>query len=111
MLYRAGENHDYDKINELDHFHSDFVSGFKTTGWWDTHRKITRHHIQEKDGVPANVNLIDVLEMIADSVMAGMARSGSVYPVIIPDAVLKRAFDNTVESLKSQVVVKQDSAV
>lgn len=106
MLNQAGANHDADKIDSLDHFHADFVTGFKTTGWWDNHRKITRHHLQAADGVPADVNLIDVIEMIADCVMAGMARSGSVYAVEIPGGVLKRAFDNTVELLKAQVVVK-----
>lgn len=106
LLSKAGVEHDYDKLTELDHFHSDFVTGFKTTGWWDNHRKLMRHHLQQPDGVPVDVNLIDVLEMIADCVMAGMARSGSVYAVEIPPGVLKQAFDNTVELLKSQVVVK-----
>jgi hypothetical protein len=58
------------------------------------------------DGVPKDVNLIDVLELIADCVMAGMARSGSVYPFNVDTEVLKRAFDNTAELLKSQVVVE-----
>lgn len=111
LLDEAGFNHDSDKITELAHFHSDFVTGFKTTGWWDNHRKITRHHLQSADGVPPDVSLIDVLEMIADCVMAGMARSGSVYAVTIPDEVLKRAFDNTVELLKAQVIVKPNTAL
>lgn len=109
LLGEAGFNHDLDKIMALAHFHSDFVTGFKTTGWWDNHRKTTRHHLQAADGVPANVNLIDVLEMIADCVMAGMARSGSVSDVTIPDAVLKKAFVNTVALLKAQVIVKPTS--
>ena len=111
LLAEAAVTHDSDKISAMAHFHSDFVTGFKTTGWWDNHRKITRHHLQVADGVPADVNLIDVLEMIVDCVMAGMARSGSVYAVEIPPDVLKRAFDNTVELLKGQVVVKANSAI
>jgi hypothetical protein len=51
------------------------------------------------------VNLIDVLDMIADCVMAGMARTGEVYPLTIDQDVLMRAFQNTVALLKSQVVV------
>jgi hypothetical protein len=51
------------------------------------------------------VNLIDVLDMIADCVMAGMARSGSVYPLNIDPEVLMRAFQNTVEELKANVEV------
>jgi len=110
LLDEAGFNHDSDKLTELDHFHSDFVTGFKTTGWWDNHRKITRHHLQLSDGVPDGVNLLDVLEMIADCVMAGMARSGRVYAVDISPDVLKRAFDNTVELLKGQVTVKANKS-
>jgi hypothetical protein len=35
-----------------------------------------------------------------------MARTGSVYPLNIEQDVLHRAFDNTVDLLKKQVVVK-----
>jgi hypothetical protein len=51
------------------------------------------------------VNLIDVLDMIVDCVMAGMARTGSVYPLEIDQDVLRRAFENTVELLKANVAV------
>ena len=59
----------------------------------------------QNDGCPADVNLIDVLEFVADCVMASMARSGSVYPLQLTPDVLERAFQNTVELLKSQVAV------
>ena len=59
----------------------------------------------QDDGIPADVNLIDVLDFIADCVMAGMARSGSVYPLQLPPELLARAFQNTVDLLKSQIVV------
>lgn len=102
----AGE-HDYDKLTAIDWFHADFITGFKQTGWYDNHRKIHRHHLDKPDGVPKDVNLLDVLEHIADCVMAGMGRSGSVYELKLPDALLQRAFRNTVELLKAQVVVKE----
>lgn len=105
MLIDAGIRHDKDKLSALDQFHADFVTGFEQHTWWDNHRKITRHHLQEPDGVPADVNLIDVLEMIVDCVMAGMARSGSVYEVKIDPDVLMAAFRNTVELLKANVKV------
>ncbi len=101
----AGE-HDYDKLTAIDHFHADFITGFKKTGWWDNHRKIHRHHLDKPDGIPKDVNLLDLLEHIADCVMAGMARSGSVYELKLPDELLQSAFRNTVELLKSQVHVK-----
>jgi hypothetical protein len=105
LLAEAAVRHDYDKISLIDWFHSDFASGFKQTGWWDNHRKINRHHLKEPDGIPEDVNLIDVLDHIADCVMAGLARSGSVYEISLPDALLQRAFQNTVELLKTSTEV------
>lgn len=98
--------HDTDKITDIDGFHRDFVTGFARTDWWDAHRKLNRHHLTMDDGIPADVNLIDVLDFIADCVMAGMARSGSVYPLHLPPELLERAFQNTVALLQAQVVVK-----
>lgn len=105
QVCKAGQNHDTDKLTDIDGFHRDFVTGFKQTTWWDAHRKLNRHHLQQEDGIPADVNLIDVLDFIADCVMAGMARSGSVYPLTLPPELLERAFQNTVEMLKREVKV------
>ena len=106
LLCGQAELHDFDKLSDIDGFHRDFLTGFKEHSWWDNHRKVNRHHLMQEDGIPADVNLIDVLDMIADCVMAGMARSGSVYPLELPTDVLVRAFQNTVELLKSKVVVE-----
>jgi hypothetical protein len=38
--------------------------------------------------------------------MAGMARSGSVYPLSLPPELLERAFQNTVSLLKENVRVE-----
>lgn len=110
MLRRAKIPHDFDKLSDLDSFHADFQTGFKQTGWWDNHRKLNRHHLNMADGVPDDVNLIDVIEHVVDCVMAGMARSGSVYELSLPDDVLQRAFQNTVRILKANVVVEGDKA-
>ena len=107
LMANAAAIHDLDKLTAIDHFHADFITGFKETGWWDNHRKINRHHLLQEDGVPENVNLIDVLDMIVDCVMAGMGRTGTVYPLSITPEVLMRAFNDTVDLLKSQVVVEQ----
>jgi hypothetical protein len=103
----AGQRHDPDKLTDIDSFHADFVTGFKQTEWWDRHRRLNRHHLTSTDGVPEDVNLIDVLDFIADCVMAGMARSGSVYPLHLEPELLERAFQNTVALLKAQVVVEE----
>ena len=104
-LLALAEVHDFDKISDIDGFHADFVTGFKTTAWWDAHRKLNRHHLNMEDGVRADVNLLDVIDYIVDCVMAGMARSGSVYPLQLPPELLECAFQNTIEMLKREVVV------
>jgi hypothetical protein len=106
LLTEQGKFHDADKITDIDGFHADFLTGFEQHDWWDRHRKLNRHHLMDADGVPEDVNLIDVLDMIADCVMAGMARSGSVYPLNLPTDVLVRAFQNTVELLQKNVEVQ-----
>jgi hypothetical protein len=111
LLLTAAKNHDTDKLTDIDGFHRDFKTGFKETAWWDAHRRLNRHHLQQEDGIPADVNLIDVLDFIADCVMAGMARSGSVYPLHLPAELLEKAFQNTVALLKAQVVVAGDETV
>lgn len=105
-LFAAASEHDWDKLTEIDWFYEDFKTGFEQTGWWDNHRQIHRHHLGQPDGIPSDVNLIDVLEYISDCVMAGMARSGDVYALEASDELLRRAFENTVELLKEQVVVR-----
>lgn len=105
LLHRAAAVHDTDKLTDLDGFHADFITGFAASGWWDRHRSLNRHHLTNEDGIPADVNLIDVLDYIADCVMAGMARSGSVYPLALPPELLDRAFQNTVDLLTDAVVV------
>lgn len=110
-LLRAAGRHDYDKLSDIDGFHEDFKTGFTQTGWWDRHRQLNRHHLLQPDGVRDDVNLIDVLDFIADCVMAGMARSGSVYALNLSPELLEKAFQNTVEQLKAQVVVEQPESV
>ena len=104
LIEAAGE-HDYDKLTAIDWFFSDFRTKFEEHGWWDNHRKIHRHHLGQADGVPEDVNLLDVLEYIADCVMAGMARAGDVYPLQVQPGLLETAFLNTVTLMKSQVRV------
>jgi hypothetical protein len=104
-VFKAGQDHDTDKITDIDGFHRDFVTGFTQTMWLDAHRKLNRHHLNVEDGIPEDVNLIDVLDYIADCTMAGMARSGSVYDITLPADVLQRAFANTAAMLKARVII------
>lgn len=89
--------HDHTKLDYIDEFYQDFVSGkqgaeFKALPWWQKHMT-ERHHLN--DSVPEDVNLIDVLEMVIDCTVAGLARSGDVYDITIPNDVLARAINNT----------------
>jgi hypothetical protein len=109
LITAAAVRHDTDKMTDIDGFYRDFVHGFSEpnyTEWWRKHRMLNRHHLTYPDGTPLDVNLIDVLDFIADCVMAGMGRSGSVYLLNLSPELLERAFQNTVELLKSQVVVE-----
>lgn len=110
LLQRAANSHDDDTLNDLDSFYADFQTGFEQTGWWDRHRKLCRHHLNIEDGVPGDVDLVDVIEHVVDCVMAGMARSGSVYELKLSDALLQRAFQNTVKLLQANVEVIDDPA-
>jgi hypothetical protein len=114
-LTEAASIHDYDKLSEIEWFHSQFTDDLCIPGGWlANHYRIHRHHLgtppfpAETDiGVPDDVNLIDVLEMVADCVMAGMGRAGSVFPIKLSDELLQRALANTTELLKSQIVVEE----
>ncbi len=104
LLAQSGVVHDYDKLTDIDSFHADFVTGFKQTGWWDRHRQLNRHHITVPDGIRPNINLIDVLDYVADVVMARAAR-GAKFPIVLPPELLEKAFYNTVALLEEQVKV------
>ena len=74
------------------------------------HVTAERHHLLAH--CPDDVNLVDVLEMIADCTLAGLTRSGTVRPVEINDEILKKAVDNTVQLIKNMVeVVDQEEVV
>ncbi len=107
MLLDAALVHDHDKISDIDGFHRDFITDFKSHAWWDNHPKVNRHHLLKEKDVPSDVNLVDIIEMITDCVMAGMGRSGSVYKLNIMPSTLMTAFQNTVELLKNEVVVEK----
>lgn len=91
------EQHDHTKIEGIDQFYKDFTTGkqngeFKSLPWWQLH-KTERHHLN--DSVPEDVNLLDVLEMVIDCTVAGLARSGNVYEITIPEDILADAIRNT----------------
>lgn len=112
MLHNQVNEHDWTKITEpyRSMFYRDLCNtiegkmNFFDGEWSKLHYDVLeRHHL--KRHCPDDVNLLDVIEMICDSVAAGMARSGDVYDVEIPAEVLAKAVKNTVELLKSEIQV------
>lgn len=108
QLNQAGWAHDYTKKAYLEEFHKDFTTlqpgdEFKTGKWYQLHISKERHHLLAK--APDDITLIDVLEYISDCVMAGMARSGSVSDLSLPSDILEKAFANTVNLLKENVIL------
>ena len=92
--------HDYTKIDYIDEFYHDFreqlnskEAHFKEMPWFKNRHMTERHHLN--DSVPEDVNLIDVLEMVIDCTVAGLARSGNVYPITISPEILQKAVENT----------------
>ena len=92
--------HDYTKIDYIDEFYHDFIeqlnskeAHFKEMPWFKNRHMTERHHLN--DSVPEDVNLLDVLEMVIDCTVAGLARSGNVYPITISPEVLQKAVENT----------------
>jgi hypothetical protein len=78
-------------------------ANFVEAEWYQLHINEERHHLLSR--CPEDVNLIDVLEMIADCTCAGLARSCEVRDLEITTDILERAVKNTVELIKQKVEV------
>jgi hypothetical protein len=103
----VGKFHDYTKIALIDKFYEDFSTRakgdlFKQLGWFEQHLK-ERHHLNDR--VPKDVNLIDVIEMIVDCCMAGMARTGMMNDIKIDSEILQMAVKNTAELILNEIEV------
>lgn len=111
-LNSAAFNHDNTKISGIHQFHQDFadqqdgkITDFRTQSkWFQHHINTERHHLNAR--CPDDVNLFDVMEMIADIVTAGMARTGKVFDEPIDPDILVRAYKNTIDLLKSKIEVE-----
>ena len=100
-----GENHDFTKKKYEEQFYDEFTYSrinkidFRESDWYKNHIKEERHHIN--DFVHDDVDLFDVLEMIADCTSASLARSGNVREITIDKDVLYKAFQNTCKLTKN----------
>ena len=100
-----GENHDFTKKKYEKQFYDEFVYSrmnnvkFTESEWYKNHIKEERHHINSF--VHNDVDLFDVLEMIADCTSVSLARSGNVREITIDKDVLYKAFQNTCKLTKN----------
>lgn len=110
-IIRRGEYHDYTKTDEPGRsmFYRDLCGSLEkwinfTDGeWYKMHCTVERHHLDRR--CPEDVNLIDVIEMVCDSVCAGLTRTGEVRPINISSEILERAVANTVKLCTDAVQV------
>lgn len=111
QLYEAALRHDWTKIDYdrefYEQFHKAQQSGEWGKGWYDQiHLQKERHHLNAR--CPDDVNLIDVLEMLCDCVMAGLARSGKYREEEPTPGILVKAYKNTVKMLLNATEVADE---
>ena len=76
---------------------------FKQLKWYQDHVTLERHH--PADHCCEDINLLDILEMCIDVVVAGKARTGKVYTPEISDEILRKALNNTIAWISDAVEV------
>lgn len=102
-IIEAGINHDHTKISLNDKF---FDENNKYIGV-QVHTEVERHH-HIKNQCPDDVTLIDILEFMVDVVMAATARKGRVSDEPISDEILQKAYKNTYEMIKKEIVLEDN---
>lgn len=114
LIHNRGLRHDYTKVGDYFPLFNDTVmqglsnEEFEKSEWKQLHLHKERHHLN--GNVPVDVNLVDVIEMLVDVVMAGNGRSGQIssyYCKIQDPALLERAYWNTIKLLDDVVEVKK----
>lgn len=111
-LFERGVAHDWSKLAFFEQFSQDTLErqdtpDFKSRPWYKIHTTKERHHVNAN--VPEDVDLIDLLEMIVDCVVAGKTRSGEVNNdfLILKDNILEDAYWNTVKKITDTVIVEK----
>lgn len=112
FLFERGVAHDWSKLAFFEQFSQDTLErqdtpDFKSRPWYKIHTAEERHHVNAN--VPEDVDLIDLLEMIVDCVVAGKTRSGEVNNdfLILKDNILDDAYWNTVKKITDIVIVEK----
>lgn len=108
ILHEKGKDHDWTKLGYISLFYKEFKNGFKTDKWWEMHQKTERHHLKDERYIPDDVNLFDILEMLIDEVMAGLARSEKYKKEPISKNLLMKAYENTIKLYLDNIEVEDD---
>ena len=104
-LREIGDKHDWTKKEQEDEYYDSYVTSkkngtdFHKSGWYKNHVKEERHHI--KYHVAPDINLLDILEVVCDHCCDELVEKGRVGKMYIDEDVLMKAFNNTVELVKS----------
>ena len=113
LLKVKGQEHDWTKIENFDEEYGLMVTSdirdeeFLASDWWWRHITLERHHCKEYCHV--DINLFDILEMIADRVTAEKGRTGSInmdYLDLNP-IILIRAYYNTIRLTDEKTELKK----
>ena len=109
-LKENGHKHYWTKKKYEKMFYNNFLAtmnygaDFVSAEWYQLHVNTERHHLLSR--CPEDVNLLDVIEMIADCVCAGKTRSGEVRDLEISIDILEKALKNTVKLVDDMTEVK-----
>ena len=123
IIKETGIKHDWTKSEEYSYnesalgkyehmFYDDFTKSMKGElnfvegRWYKMHVAKERHHLLSR--CPEDVNLIDVIEMVVDCTVAGLARSGEVRPMEINSDILMKAVENTSKMIQEMVTVDDE---
>lgn len=110
-IHEAGVKHDFTKKEFEKEFYNDFVATMNegadfVNGWWyQKHIHDERHH--PLSYCHDDINLLDIIEMVVDCTVAGLARSGEVRPVEVNAEILNKAVSNTTKLIQRMVVVTE----
>lgn len=109
QIQLAGLNHDFTKRTHSGVFYDDFCdtlegkADFTELEWSKLHYATERHHLNRR--CPDDVNIIDVIEMIADCTCAAAARSGTEPTINIDSEILQKALQNTIKLISDKIEI------
>lgn len=111
-LKKIGDIHDWSKDTLAELYYNDYVDSKRNNKdmhkgeWYKYHFEHERHHLM--NSVPEDVNLLDVIEFIADCCCDGIAESGEPEKMEISDKLLRQAFDNTIKMITRSICLNTD---